>query len=171
MSTPTKLPAGLPKLPPVPDGYSRWEYKGRKWSDVGYHVYAFADERENSWCVYDVPMRPAGGDWHYIVAVRDAKPAKKATKKKAKRVKVRTQIAYADTDLGEISTDWAVISEGHHAPKCDPVRVLVIPFDAPSREAIVSKAALAVDYTEQTTAQIARAVLSALHPDFAKEGR
>jgi hypothetical protein len=111
------------------------------------------------------------------ISVRDAKPAKKATKK-AKRVKLRAQIAYADTDLGEISTDWAVISEGHRAPKCDPIRVLVIPFDAASREALVRKAGDDLanwngknepngDWFEKA----ARAVLATLHPDFAKEGR
>jgi hypothetical protein len=149
--------------------------------------------------------RPVGADDHYIVAVRDAKPAKKTTKpskksygsvaemvadtapkKKAKRVKVRSAVAYPH---------WAnsfYTVKNHGIPHGTPV--LVLPFDAASREAIVGAAIEAAKAERKPgpfcrdcadndglcphggrpcdpDERITRAILAVFHPDFAKEGR
>jgi hypothetical protein len=196
MSTPTKMPAGLPALPPVPDGYSRWEYKGKGWRNNGKPVGApwgvaytgGSDWWEHSGMRTDTAKlgQPnaticEGHSLHVIVAVRDAKPAKKATKKKAKRVKVRARVMFT---CGEDNVTVPIERAKYYSGPYPVSPVLVIPFDAASREAIVEQMAeelLAVHRLHLVKGKAraglirsmlpsARAILATLHPDFAKEG-
>jgi hypothetical protein len=152
MSTQTKLPAG-------------W-----RWLRVG-EIIASGDEIE------------IAGDWRPVavtvglevkfpnqirrpISVRDAKPAKKATKKKAKRVKVRVGRVIGSRTVG-LCSEMSSSS-----------RVLVIPFDAASREAIVEQM-VDVMFARYPHSELDRDLITAdtrrqlatLHPDFAKEGR
>ena len=62
-----RLPDGLPPIPPVPEGYSRWEYRGTNWlhskTPMGY-----ADDRDDEWTVAE--MRAVGAPGHYLEAVK-----------------------------------------------------------------------------------------------------
>lgn len=91
-----KLPAGLPKLPPVPEGFDRWEYMGKGWLGEPDAPWAWAypkglhtgiTARDHVWFV-DLVNRRTGGDRlvHYIVAVRDPKPIKRPAAKPSKAV-------------------------------------------------------------------------------------
>jgi hypothetical protein len=167
MSTPTKLPAGLPALPPVPDGYDRWEYKGLGYKGSRFEPYAHCNLIPDEWIMGGSSGGANGvSSLYYIVAVRDAKPAKKATKKKAKRVKVRVGRVIGSRTVG-LCSEMSSSS-----------RVLVIPFDAASREAIVEQM-VDVMFARYPHSELDRDLITAdtrrqlatLHPDFAKEGR
>ena len=75
------LPDNLPPLPPVPDGFDRWEYRGTEWKDARKAVYATVntaiseEATADNWSLQSA--RPMGARWlHYIEAVRDpAKPS------------------------------------------------------------------------------------------------
>lgn len=73
------LPDNLPPLPPVPDGFDRWEYRGTEWKDARKAVYATVntaiseEATADNWSLQSA--RPMGARWfHYIEAVRE--PAK-----------------------------------------------------------------------------------------------
>ena len=63
-----EIPAGLPPLPPVPEGYDRWVYRGRGWNTEGVDVvFGFHTVGE----VWDVEEGvPSGSSLHYIEAVK-----------------------------------------------------------------------------------------------------
>ena len=62
------LPDGLPPIPPVPEGYSRWEYRGIGWMH-GKTLIGYAFYRDDSWIVSE--MRAIGAPGHYLEAVKD----------------------------------------------------------------------------------------------------
>lgn len=86
---PAKLPAGLPALPPVPAGYSRWEYKGKGWTSDGAVVgapWSCASRGDKAFVIFPQSWKAFGfADGFYIVAVRDPKPAAKPSKVKSAR--------------------------------------------------------------------------------------
>lgn len=63
-----EIPAGLPPLPPVPEGYDRWVYRERGWDTKGVDVvFGFHTVGE----VWDVEEGvPSGSSLHYIEAVK-----------------------------------------------------------------------------------------------------
>lgn len=163
------LPKGLPKLPSVPDGYDAWEYMGIGKKEGIPNLSGFAsiaywpDKPTREWDI-DLMGWLEGTltDAHYCRAIKRPAPAKKkaaknvgqlnekeaehfqralqrGAKKQPKAKAVKAVSAYANTDLTEFSTDWAIISEGHNAPKCDPIPVKVIDISNP--DALVEQAA------------------------------
>jgi len=157
-----KLPNGLPPLPPVPDGYSRWDLR-EKWDSNGPVGAPFGACNKNTcsdWNFTDdrlgLPSEKTLGICdYYIVAVRDQKPAPK----KRRAGKVQTWVCQVDSG-GQPMMPFSELS----GP------ALVIPFDAASREQLVE---LTVDAVQNVTGERNRvlAVLSILHPDFAKEAK
>ncbi len=67
----TPLPDGLPPLPPVPEGYDRWEYRGMGWP-VCSDFTAFASQKgQDPWVVrLNVFLLKPDENRHYIEAVR-----------------------------------------------------------------------------------------------------
>jgi hypothetical protein len=63
-----EIPAGLPPLPPVPEGYDRWVYRETGWNTKGVDVvFGFHTVGE----VWDVEEGvPSGSSLHYIEAVK-----------------------------------------------------------------------------------------------------
>jgi hypothetical protein len=67
----SEIPPGLPPLPPVPEGYSRWEYRGT--DGVALHVKTtFASTGSTGvWTIHrDAYLARHGKDYHYIEAVK-----------------------------------------------------------------------------------------------------
>lgn len=71
------LPDGLPPLPPIPQGFSRWSYEGigYKYDDQEYHhpfattPVSWQHEDFGQWFVSSDEEFPGGDkDWHYIMA-------------------------------------------------------------------------------------------------------
>jgi hypothetical protein len=63
------MPRGLPPLPPVPEGYSRWEYRGKGW--LGKGLYAISSGKGDDWIVSCDSVNSSGRrKSHYIEAVR-----------------------------------------------------------------------------------------------------
>lgn len=63
------VPEGLPPLPPVPDGFDRWEYRGTGWTNDRRRC-NYAHSHENSWIVCETT--PHGRrNVHYVEAVKD----------------------------------------------------------------------------------------------------
>jgi hypothetical protein len=66
----TAIPEGLPPLPPVPEGYSRWEYRGKGWRSEGLVVYGI-DSFRNEWAWDMLPSRALGlSTLHYIELIK-----------------------------------------------------------------------------------------------------
>jgi hypothetical protein len=62
-------PPGLPPLPPIPEGYSRWEYRGKGWGGTG--LYAISKSAGDAWLSTEGPANACGYDrYHYIEAVK-----------------------------------------------------------------------------------------------------
>jgi hypothetical protein len=63
-----EIPAGLPPLPPVPEGYDRWVYRGPNWGNKGVGVlYGYFDFGR----VWSIRKGfPKGASGHYIEAVK-----------------------------------------------------------------------------------------------------
>lgn len=72
MSTKLEIPDNLPPLPPVPDGYDRWEYRGMGWCHP-LAKYAICCDGESCWQgANDEPEKALGASClHYIEAVKD----------------------------------------------------------------------------------------------------
>ncbi len=69
-------PLGLPPLPPVPEGYDRWEYRGTGWgSDSARYIFT---EHGNSRWEDSIGVNRAKGykEFHYVEALKDAKPTR-----------------------------------------------------------------------------------------------
>jgi hypothetical protein len=65
----SEMPPGLPPLPPVPEGYSRWEYRGKGWAGTG--PYAISEGSGDEWSSTEGPANACGHDrYHYIEAVK-----------------------------------------------------------------------------------------------------
>jgi len=69
-------PDNLPPLPPVPEGFDRWEYRGTEWKDGRQAVYATTNTNTtgattpDDWHLQNA--RPMGARWlHYLEAVRE----------------------------------------------------------------------------------------------------
>lgn len=218
MSAP-KLPKGLPPLPPVPAGYCRWKYMGMGWDSCGpvQHPWAGTYDSGEHWQVWSGERGTASNfQTHYIVAVRDPKPAPKkpkckcslrlravgdgcavcnpelaaeiaaenatfteATKSaigkitapKKRRAKARGRVMYQYPPRGECYNSPTITQrlagEKLHTP-LKGHRVLVIPFDPASREALVDQMAEAILRGNDPRSS-ARCALATLHPDFNKE--
>lgn len=66
-----EIPAGLPPLPPVPEGYDRWVYRGTHWkTDRTPVVYALANYIRPSIWLVELNDSPWGSSDHYIEAVK-----------------------------------------------------------------------------------------------------
>lgn len=73
-------PEGLPSLPPVPEGYSRWEYRGMGWTDFYYETddevdpirpIGFSNRGHSQWEVITSLQYHRGVEYrHYIEAVK-----------------------------------------------------------------------------------------------------
>lgn len=65
------VPENLLPLPPVPEGYSRWEYRGKEWKSVGPVKYAYRMDRFGRWLIQ--PITTTGGleCGHYLEAVKE----------------------------------------------------------------------------------------------------
>jgi hypothetical protein len=68
---PNAIPDGLPPLPPVPEGYDRWEYRGTGWSACnGFTTFA-SQEGQDPWVVrLNSFLLMSNENRHYIEAVR-----------------------------------------------------------------------------------------------------
>jgi hypothetical protein len=63
------VPDGLPPLPPVPEGFNRWVYRGTGWTN-SHRRCTYAHPHNGSWVVCNIV--PHGRyDTHYIEAVND----------------------------------------------------------------------------------------------------
>ena len=75
MSTEIEMPNNLPPLPPVPEGYDRWEYRGKGASGLkrfAYYCYYY-ENRSPGWLGpvrTDLPFSGAP-HYHYLEAVQD----------------------------------------------------------------------------------------------------
>lgn len=72
------VPEGLPPLPPVPDGYDRWEYRGTCWITKNPAMYSAASTsfREDGWHDPLFWEEVEGSKYyHYIEAVKEPLPA------------------------------------------------------------------------------------------------
>ena len=80
MSTKLEMPDNLPLLPPVPEGYDRWEYRGRGASGLERYAYFCCEVGHLDWRVQVKTDLPSNGvpSYHYIEAVKD-EPQKPTT--------------------------------------------------------------------------------------------
>lgn len=68
------VPDGLPPLPPVPEGYDRWKYRGMGWKSES-AMFAYWEKGEEVWEESSEDMAAHGVvGYHYIEAVKDPKP-------------------------------------------------------------------------------------------------
>ena len=79
------VPDGLPPLPPVPEGYDRWEYRGMGWESDKPVLYGCAEAGDKDWGSPLDPQKnlhiPNGTSYfHYIEAVKDPTPPPPAHK-------------------------------------------------------------------------------------------
>ena len=61
------IPAGLPPLPPVPEGYSRWEYRGKAYLNNHTGYLAYNPLGHPGWVSRAMAI---GAPGHYIEAVK-----------------------------------------------------------------------------------------------------
>lgn len=73
MNTKIEMPDNLPPLPPVPEGYDRWEYRGKGASRLKRYAYYCYEAGHLGWLgqvrtdLHSVGMP----EYHYIEAVKD----------------------------------------------------------------------------------------------------
>lgn len=88
-STTKPLPANLPKLPPVPAGYTGWEYMGMGWSSGGRGVgapWAITHPEHVNWTTRPGRMPAMGStQWFYVRAVKRTAKASAQSEKKGTR--------------------------------------------------------------------------------------
>ena len=63
--------ADLPPLPPVPEGYSRWEYRGKGWKSDRRIRFASYGRFDADWVTFPFGCTVGYGPTHYIEAVKD----------------------------------------------------------------------------------------------------
>ena len=154
-----KLPKNLPALPPVPEGYSRWEYKGKAWNSGDKPVGApwAVGETGRSWVVLPEQWRFGFRNGHYIVAVRDPKPAPK--KRERRVVAIKGVSTLTPTTFGIISV-FPETKDTYLTP------VVLLPADAASVARMQDQAYYAVvaetDLPADACERIARAALAAI---------
>jgi hypothetical protein len=62
------MPRGLPPLPPVPEGFRRWEYRGKGWASNENTYYGYSGVSSPEWIIRS--GRSSGDPGHYIEAVK-----------------------------------------------------------------------------------------------------
>jgi len=67
-----ELPPGLPELPPMPDGYDRWEYRGKTFRNITLGRVYEAYEDGEEWFPMNYWPGLEYGSAHYIEAVKSA---------------------------------------------------------------------------------------------------
>jgi hypothetical protein len=64
-----EIPTGLPPLPPVPEGYDRWVYRGKRWQTEKPVMHAYSGViAKSAWEAYI--KNAIGAPGHYIEAVK-----------------------------------------------------------------------------------------------------
>jgi hypothetical protein len=63
--------ADLPPLPPVPEGYSRWEYRGKGWKSDRRIRFASYGRFDTDWVTFPFGCTVGYENSHYIEAVKD----------------------------------------------------------------------------------------------------
>jgi len=87
----TKLPDGLPPLPPVPEGYDKIELKGWGWSSNKKKVpYSIASKENEEWMNFIPDVATGIQRFYYIVAVKS--PKKKVIVNKKGWISFKDQI-------------------------------------------------------------------------------
>ena len=70
MTTTPDLPQGLPPLPPVPEGFDRWVYRGVAWDSTEFTTFASFAENDGQWCIVEDYKPGAYIHHHYAEALR-----------------------------------------------------------------------------------------------------
>lgn len=70
-SEPVDPLATLPPFPPVPEGYSRWVYRGKGWTSMDFVKYAYWMYPFKVWVTLNDSIPVGIKDNHYIEAVKD----------------------------------------------------------------------------------------------------
>ncbi len=66
----TMIPPGLPELPPVPEGFERWEYRGMGISGLRNYAYLCDEYDEIKWKVLSGKLPSIGiAQYHYLEAI------------------------------------------------------------------------------------------------------
>lgn len=135
-----KLPAGLPPLPAVLEGYAGWEYMGKGYASKDGEPYRFFDPTCGHWSAllgHLGGLSTANRSLHYIRAIK--RPAAKPSKAKpACNGRVVAKRMWS-TDYPYCS---ATITEGRVTAASKPV--FVLPADAESVERMVEQGAEAI---------------------------
>lgn len=63
--------ADFPPLPPVPEGYSRWEYRGKGWQPYKRVRFASMGCFDTDWVTASFGCPAGYANTHYIEAVKD----------------------------------------------------------------------------------------------------
>jgi hypothetical protein len=151
MSTANKLPANLPALPPVPDGWHSWEYMGEGYVSEKVEPFGYASTGDSHWYV-EMKSTAIGDDCptlHYIRAIK--RPAKLKQPKQAQAVKAELW------HRSDNALEWSRLSGmvrmhregGENTPMNNPV--FVLPADAASVERMIEQVAQAQAAHEYAT--------------------
>jgi len=65
------VPDNLLPLPPVPEGYSRWVYRGKGWKSKDHLKYAYQWVNLKKWFILEWGKAHGYEDTHYLEAVKD----------------------------------------------------------------------------------------------------
>lgn len=65
------VPDNLLPLPPVPEGYSRWVYRGKGWKSKDHLKYAYQWVNLKKWFILEWGKAHGFEDTHYLEAVKD----------------------------------------------------------------------------------------------------
>lgn len=75
-----KLPAGLPPLPPVPEGFDGWEYMGKGWVSAEPVAYGAFKPGYTDWVVHKSSQSAGSLIHHYIRAIIGIRAPKKGAR-------------------------------------------------------------------------------------------
>lgn len=66
------IPKELLPLPPLPEGYDRWVYRGRGYKSEGSVLCALSGGEDDHWFLWKRPLRATGNyEKHYLEAIKD----------------------------------------------------------------------------------------------------